>query len=421
MATALPGENDLTIPKPKSPLLERDVLLYLVARFLWVLSNQMSTVAVGWLVYDVTNSAMALGLVGLAAFAPKLFLVFVSGIVADRFQRNLILAGCLAINGAVSVGLLFTVISPPVQMSIVYTLLIILGVAKSFAVPAAQALVASLVPRQHFSRVVGLASSVTKFAAITGPALGGLLYLGGSWVPFACTATGFLVAAVMNFMIRRQPLERSKEPVRLSDAFAGLVFVWQQKPILGAISLDLFSVLFGGATALMPIIARDVLHVGPLGLGVLQSAPAVGAMVVGLTLAYVPIQRHAGRKLFIATAIFGLATIGLGLSSYVYLTLLFLLLIGASDVVSVVIRHTLVQGDTPDAMRGRVSAVNSLFIGASNELGEFESGATAALFGLVPAIVLGGAGTIAVAGLWAFLFPQLRQRDYLVEPGENGA
>ena len=213
---------------------------------------------------------------------------------------------------------------------------------------------------------------------------------------------------------------RSKEPIKLSDAFAGLVFVWQRPIILGAISLDLFSVLLGGATALMPIIASDVLHVGPLGLGVLQSAPAVGAMTVGLTLAYAPIQRRAGRKLFIATAIFGLATIGLGLSTHLYLTLAFLWLIGASDVVSVVIRQTLVQGDTPDRMRGRVAAVNSLFIGASNELGEFESGSTAALFGLVPAIVVGGAGTLLIAALWARMFPQLRQRDQLVEPSTDG-
>jgi MFS family permease len=417
MVTASPSEDGETIPKSKSPLFEPDVIFYLVGRFLWVLANQITTVAIGWLVYDVTRSAWALGLVGLAAFAPKLILVFVSGIVADRYQRKLILGACLTVNGLAGLGLFFTVVSPSIFIVAVYALLIVSGTAKGFAVPAAQALVANLVPREHFGRIVGLASSITKLASITGPALGGLLYLAGSSVPFISTAVFYFVAGGLNFLIRCRPQEHSKDPIKLSDAFAGIVFVWRRPIILGAISLDLFSVLLGGATALMPIIASDILHVGPLGLGVLQSMPAVGAMILGLFMAYAPIQRRAGRKLLTATVLFGLATIGLGLSTDIYLSLAFLWLIGASDVVSVVIRHTLVQGDTPDSMRGRVSAVNSLFIGASNELGEFESGATAALFGLVPAILLGGAGTILVAALWGLLFPQLRQRDQLVEPG----
>jgi hypothetical protein len=237
----------------------------------------------------------------------------------------------------------------------------------------------------------------------------------GAWVPFACAASFFLVASAANLMIRRLAQTGTRGPVMLSDAFAGLSFIWHRPVILGAISLDLFSVLLGGATALLPIIATELLGVGPSGLGLLRSMPAVGAMMLGLILSWIPIQRGVGTKLFAATTVFGLATIGLGLSTNLYLSLALLWLIGASDVFSVVIRQTLVQSDTPDHMRGRVAAVNSLFIGASNELGEFESGATAALFGLVPAILLGGFGTVAVAAAWAVIFPALRQRDRLVE------
>ena len=265
---------------------------------------------------------------------------------------------------------------------------------------------ANLVPREQFSQVVGLSSSIGQFAIISGPVLGGLLYVVGPWVPFACASVFYLLASGSYLMIRRHSQGSSKEPVRLADAFAGLVFIWQRPVILGAISLDLFCVLLGGATALLPIIASDILHVGPFGLGVLRAMPGVGAMMLGLVLSYRPIRRRAGPKLFAATAIFGLATIGLGLSTSVYLSMALLWLIGASDVFSVVIRQTLVQSDTPDAMRGRVAAVNSLFIGASNELGEFESGVTAALFGLVPAILLGGAGTIMVSAAWAVMFPK---------------
>lgn len=413
--TTLP--DDLAEPPPRLPLLSNpDVVFYLANRFLWVAATQICNVAVGWLIYDATRSAWALGLVGLAAFAPKLILTLVSGMVADRYDRRIIMAICLATNGVAALGLLYTVLSPTLHVGAIYALFILLGIARGFVGPAAQAMVANLVPRDQFSRMVSMSSSLGQVAAIAGPALGGFLYVAGAWVPFACAALFFFVAAGLNLLIRRAAQGGSKEPVRLSDAFAGLAFIWQRPVILGAISLDLFSVLLGGATALLPIIASDLLQTGPMGLGIMRAMPAAGAMMVGLVLSYIPLQRHVGRKLFTATTVFGLATLGLGLSGNFYLTLGLLWLIGASDVFSVVIRQTLVQSDTPDHMRGRVAAVNSLFIGASNELGEFESGATAALFGLVPAILIGGIGTVVVSLVWAVMFPQLRQRDQLVEP-----
>lgn len=403
-----------TLTTPQSAFSNPDVIRLLAGRFLWISGTQICNVAIGWFIYDMTRSAWALGLVGLAAFAPKLLLSLVAGVVADRYDRRWIAAACLATSGIVGLGLLAAVVTPNVSISTIYILFIVSGVARSFAGPATQAMVANIVPRAQFSQVVGMSSSIGQSAIVAGPMLGGLFYIGGAWVPFACAAGFFLLASVLYLSIRKHNHSSSKEPVKLSDAFAGLVFMWQRPVILGAISLDMFCVLLGGATALLPIVVSELLHTGPLGLGILRAMPGVGAITLGIILSYRPIQRHAGRKLFTATTIFGLATIGLGLSENFYLSLVFLWVIGASDVFSVVIRQTLVQSDTPDAMRGRVAAVNTLFIGASNELGEFESGSTAALFGLVPAILIGGAGTVAVSILWALMFPNLRRRDRLV-------
>ncbi len=413
--TELPEETIETLPVAFSPWSNPDVVMFMASRFLWISATQICNVAVGWLIYDVTRSAWALGLVGLAAFAPKLLLTLVAGMVADRYDRRKVMAACLALDGLATIGLFYVAVQSTVAIGAIYALFILLGIARGFAGPAAQAMAANLVPRAQFSKVVGLSSSIGQLASIGGPAMGGLLYAFGAGAPFAAAGLFFFTASGLNLLIRRLTDDRSKAPIRISDAFAGLRFIWQRPVILGAISLDLFSVLLGGATALLPIIATELLHVGPASLGILRSMPALGAMSLGLFLSYRPIERRAGKKLFTATTIFGLATVGLGLSTDFYLSLVLLWLIGASDVFSVVIRQTLVQSDTPDAMRGRVAAVNSLFIGASNELGEFESGATAALFGLVPAILLGGVGTVAVAFSWAWIFPQLRKRDHLVE------
>jgi MFS family permease len=412
-----PAEVPGSAPAPHAALLSnRDVLCYLLSRLLWISATQVCNVAVGWTIYEATRSAWALGLVGLAAFAPKLALMLVSGLIADRWDRRWILAIGLAVESLASVGLLLVVLAPELSVGTIYLLFLLLGTARGFIGPAAQAMVANLVPRTELSRLVGLGSSTGQVAAVAGPAIGGLLFVLGAWVPFAFAAVVFLVASGLNLLIRPLRDAGARPAARLSDAFAGLAFIWRRPIILGAISLDLFSVLLGGATALLPMIALELLHAGPETLGALRAMPALGAAMLGGVLAAVPIRRHVGPKLFVAVGIFGLATIGIGLSRDLYLTLALLWLLGAADVFSVVIRHTLVQIDTPDAMRGRVAAVNSLFIGASNELGEFESGATAALFGLVPAIVLGGAGTIAVALLWAWMFPQLRRRDLLVDP-----
>lgn len=411
---APPGDDPAPEPAPRV-MTSRNVLFYLAARFFWTAAFQICNVAVAWLVYEVTHSAWALGLVGLAAFAPKLVVTFVSGLVADRFDRRLIVTVSLMVNALATLGLLLAVLVQPVALWAVYLLFVVSATARGFANPAIGALAANLVKRKDLSRVVSLAMSVTQFANILGPALGGFIYLAGASAPFAAAAGLFLASSALIAMVHHREEARSKAPVTLADVFAGLGFIWQRPTILGAVSMDMFAVLLGGAVALLPIVADEMLHVGPVGLGVLRSMPALGAMMLGIFLAYRPITRRAGAKLFIATGVFGLATVGFGLSHSFFLSLFFLWLMGATDVFSVVIRQTLVQGDTPDHMRGRVGAVNALFIGASNELGEFESGATAALFGLVPAIVLGGAGTLLVVVLWAFLFPTLRRRDQLVE------
>jgi len=396
-------------------LANRDVVFYLAARFLWMAAFQICNVAIGWLVYEETRSALALGLVGLAAFAPKLVVVFVSGLVADRADRRLIVSGSLLLSALATGGLVLAVTGEDVVLPAVYALFMLSATARGFANPAISALAANLVPREELSRVFSLAVSVSQCATILGPALGGFIYLAGPAAPFAAAMACFVLASALIFAIRHRPEARAKTPVRFAEVFAGLAFIWQRPTILGAVSLDMFAVLLGGVTALLPMVAYEILAVGPVGLGVLRAMPAIGAVVLGLYFSYAPIRRRAGAKLFTATIVFGLATIGVGLSTSFYLTTAFLFILGAADVFSVVIRQTLVQGDTPDEMRGRVSAVNSLFIGASNELGEFESGVTAALFGLVPAILLGGFGTIAVALLWALMFPSLRRRNRLVE------
>ncbi|RYE08268.1 MAG: MFS transporter [Hyphomicrobiales bacterium] len=398
-------------------LASRDVALFMLSRFLWVSGTQACNVAVAWLVYEITRSPLALGLVGLAAFAPKLAVALIAGVVADRYERRLVMALCLAIVAAANVALVLLVLSAEeVDVNIIYAIVVLVGLATGFVAPTSQAQIASLVPREELSRTAGLSSSISQVAAIIGPSLGGLLFLFGTWAPFAWAAVALSIATLANLVMRHLVRQRSRGRVSLSELFAGLVFIRHRPVILGAISLDLLCVLFGGAIALLPILATEVLQVGASGMGVMRAMPALGAMMVAITLALRPLRRRAGRMLFAATIIFGLATIVLGLSGNFIVSLTALWVIGAADVISVVIRQTLVQADTPDEMRGRVAAVNALFVGASNELGEFESGVAAALFGLVPAIVVGGAATIAIAATWMRLFPTLRDRDWLVEP-----
>lgn len=392
----------------------RDFTLYCLARLLSATAVQMQTVAIGWLVYDRTSSPLALGLVGLAAFLPAIGFALLTGHVADRFDRRLVLLGCYAPTIAASCGLFLWLAGGGQAIWPVFVLTIVFGTTRAFANPAGQALVPNLVPLEQLGNAVAWNSSAWQTATIAGPALGGLLYAFGGTVVFAVAAVLFAITFILIACIRHRKAKGVVEKASWETLVAGIRFIRQKQAILGAISLDLFAVLLGGATALLPIYARDILVVGPEGLGLLRSMPAIGAASTALFLAWRPLQRRTGRRMFQAVAIFGLATVGFGLSRDLVLSLLLLFGMGAADMVSVFIRQTLVQIDTPDAMRGRVSAVNSVFIGASNELGEFESGTLAWVIGTVPAVVVGGLGTLLVAALWARWFPELRNRDRLL-------
>jgi MFS family permease len=393
----------------------RDFACYCGSRFLSALAIQMQNVAVGWLVYDLTSDPLALGLVGLAGFLPAICLALVTGHVADRFDRRTVLMTCYAVMTLSGLGLLAHTLSASTTVWPIYVITLIYGSARAFANPAGQALLPNLVPVAQFRHAVAWNSSAWQTATIIGPALGGILYAFGGNVVFGASAAAYALTTLLVAVIAHRGSAGGREKPSWASLIAGVLFIRSRPVILGAISLDLFAVLLGGATALLPIYARDILLVGPLGLGLLRSMPAAGAVVMALLLAHRPLERHTGRRMLMAVGVFGLATIVFGLSANLYLSLACLFVLGAADMISVYVRQTLVQLETPDAMRGRVAAVNSVFIGASNELGEFESGVLAALVGPVAAVVLGGVGTIAVAGLWARWFPALRDRDRLVE------
>jgi MFS family permease len=383
---------------------------YLVSRFAAIAGSQMVTVAVGWQVYERTGSALALGLTGLAQFATVALLAPVTGDVADRHDKRLVLAGCHLVYLVGALALAGLALRPELGVGPIYAVLALLGAARAFWGPAGQALLPALVPPQDFQRAVAWSSANFQIAMIGGPALGGVLIdLGGARAAYLAAGALVLVSLllVLRLEVRAEP--RATTGAGLGRLFAGLAYVRSQPVVLGAISLDLFAVLLGGATALMPIFAKDILGVGADGLGLLRAAPGVGAGLVGLLLAFRPIQRGAGRRMFLCVGLFGLATIVFGLSRNFALSLLALVVLGAADMVSVVLRHTIVQLRTPPEMRGRVAAVNLVFIGASNELGELESGLTAAWFGTVPAVILGGVASIAVTLAWAVLFPELRR------------
>ncbi len=392
----------------------REYRLFQADRFLATVATQMQSVVVGWQVYDITHQPLALGYVGLVQFLPAAGLSLVTGHTADRVDRRRIMLTCHV--GLVTSSLLLywrSVHGGGVWP--IYATLLLYGITRAFLGPASQALMPSLVPQEHFASAVAWSSSVWEIAAIAGPALGGLAYRffdGASGVYLSC-ATLYALGGLSLVAMRPRTERMDTRAMSLATLFAGVAYVWNKKIILGSISLDLFAVLFGGATALLPVYARDILHVGATGLGILRSAPAVGAAVMALVIAHRPLKRRAGAVMFACVGLFGLATIVFGLSHSFWLSLLALAVLGASDMVSVVVRSTLVQLETPAAMRGRVSAVNMVFIGASNELGEMESGLTAAWFGTVPAVVIGGVGACLVVALWTFLFPDLRKVDRL--------
>lgn len=385
---------------------------YLVARLFGMIGFQMQGVAVGWQVYELTHRPLDLGYVGLAQFLPSLLLALVAGDVADRFERRKLLMVCYGVLACCTamLGWIATMAAP--QVGWIYGVLVLVGVGRAFAGPAAQALVPNLVPTAHFPNAVAWSSSVWHVAVVAGPAIGGAVYAASSSKTVYAIATALQLIALV--AVGALPIPKVLPPSGTSSRrrlLAGLEYVWRQKVILGAISLDMCAVLLGGAVALLPIYAKDVLHAGPTGLGLLRSAPALGATLVSLLLAFRPIERRTGLVMFAGVFVFGLATIAFGLSRSFGLSLAALVLLGAADMISVFVRSTVVQLATPDEMRGRVAAVNLAFIGVSNELGEFESGVTASWFGAELAVVLGGAGSCLVVLLWMALFPALRRID----------
>ncbi len=391
---------------------QRPFVRFWLARLAGVTANQMLMVALAWHMYDITSSAWDLGLVGLFQFVPALLFTLPAGHVADRFHRARIFALCMLLQAIAAGVLLLGLAGDFANRDLILLISVALGIARAFQMPAQQALTPQLVPAVLLQRALTLSASAMQTAIIVGPALGGLLYGGGPALVYATSAVLLLLAGGLALSLRTpQPIV--VESATWGSVLAGFTFVWQHKVILGATTLDLFAVLLGGATALLPIYARDILQTGPVGLGLLRSAPAVGALAMSLALVRWPLQRKVGRTLLLAVGVFGLATVVFGLSHSFLLSLVALVISGAADSISVVMRSTLVQMETPDAMRGRVSAVNSIFIGASNQLGEFESGAAAALWGPVVSVVSGGIGTVLVAGAWFKLFPQLAQRDRL--------
>jgi MFS family permease len=374
---------------------------------------QMNAVAIGWLVYALTGSAFDLGLVGLAQFLPILLLTLAAGHVADRYDRRRIVQVCQAVECGAALLLASGAGFGWLNINLIFALVAVIGAARAFEAPTLSALMPGLVTPAQLPQASAYAASATQTATVLGPAAGGLLYALGATVPFGCVAGLYALAMLAMAFVQLVRAAPKREPVSLGSVFMGLAFIRSNPAILGAISLDLFAVLLGGATALLPIFARDILQTGSWGLGLLRAAPAVGALTMSVVLARRPIRKRAGRLMFGAVAVFGAATIVFALSQSLWLSLAALCVLGAADVVSVVIRFSLVQANTPDGMRGRVSAVNMLFVGTSNQLGEFESGMTAALFGAVPAVLIGGIGTIGVALLWMRLFPALRDVDTL--------
>lgn len=382
---------------------------YWVSRMFSSISFQMLSVAIGWQMYAVTHDAFSLGAVGLAQFLPMVLLTLVVGHAADRLDRRKIVFWCQIIEVVISGLLLMGSYSGWLGRGQILVFAAILGASRAFEGPASSALLPQMVPKDMLQKAISWSTSVGQTSMIIGPSLGGLLYAGGAEVVYLVSAVALFIGAVQVRLIRVERSVRIAEPATLRSIFSGLEFVFRNRIILGTISLDLFAVLLGGATALLPIFTQDILKAGPIGLGLLRTAPAIGALLMSIVLTYYPLKKKAGSALFAALAIFGGATILFGVSKSLPLSLVALFLTGASDVVSVVIRSSLVQLQTPDEMLGRVNAVNSLFIGTSNQLGEFESGTVAGLVGAVPAAVIGGVGTLAVAGIWMYLFPELRK------------
>ncbi|OOG51305.1 MFS transporter [Rhodanobacter sp. C01] len=400
-------------PPADSLLQHRAFVAFWFARIASSFGFQMLSVAVGWQIYATTGRAFDLGLIGLVQFVPSVLLALPAGHVADQFDRRRIVLIGQVIEWVAIVMLTGLTLTGHIHEIGILALVLVIGVAKAFEFPALQSMLPALVPASILPRAMAVNASAGQAAMIMGPALGGLLYVAGPGVVYGVAAVLYLVAATLMSQLRYEQAPPRREPATLKTLFAGVHFIRERKDVLGVISLDLFAVLLGGATALLPIFAKDILHTGPWGLGLLRAAPAVGALLMSVWLARHNMQRRVGAIMFASVAGFGVATLVFAISTTLWLSLLALFALGAFDMVSMVIRGALVQLDTPDDMRGRVSAVNAIFINTSNQLGEFESGMLAAWLGAVNATVLGGIGTLLVVGLWMAMFPTLRRRQRL--------
>ena len=394
-----------------------DFGLFWLSRIASSLAFQIQAVAAGWQIYALTHSAFKLGMVGLAQFLPMVALTLPAGHAADRYRRRTICLIALGIQGLAIGSLAIANWTHAITVAAIFVVVTLAGATRATYRPAMQSLLPALVPGTQLPKAMAWSTGAFQAGSIVGPAIGGILYAISPAVPYATSGALDLAAAVLIAAISHRQPRTERKPVTMKSLFAGITFIRHQSVILGSISLDLFAVLLGGATALLPAFAQDILHVGAWGLGALRSAPAVGSLLMSGYLMRRPLQRHVGRKMFVAVVVFGAATIVFGLSRSFALSLVALAVLGAADVISVVVRSSLVQLRTPDEMRGRVNAVNGLFIGTSNQLGEFESGVTAAIFGTVAATVLGGVGTIVVALLWMRFFPELRRYDRFDDGG----
>lgn len=391
----------------------RSYRLYWISRFANSFAAQIIAVAVAWQIYDISRDPFHLGLVGLSQFLPSLVLVLVTGTIADRLGRRLIMAVTDLIEAGCALAILFLTINGVDTVWPFFPILVVFGIARAFNGPATSALIASTVPEKAFANAVAWNSSAWQSATIIGPVAGGLLYGISPEVAYLVGVVLLMLSAVTAVLIPKPDKARKREKVNLDSLLAGFRYIYKEKVVFGAISLDLFAVLMGGAVALLPVYARDILELGPWGLGLLRAAPGVGAVVIALWLTGRPIRDHAGLIMLICVGLFGVFTVAFGASTIVWLSILALALLGAADMVSVYIRETLIQLWTPDELRGRVNAVNMVFVGASNELGEFRAGTMAAFIGVVPAVVFGGVGAIGVAALWGVLFPALLRAKHL--------
>lgn len=398
----------------------RDFRLYQMARVMVIMGAEAQAVAVAWQVYQITHRAIDLGYTGLALFLPGLLFLLPAGHVADRYDRRQIILACYSLQVVCTSALLLLAVHQVKAVTPILAVLFLIGTGRAFSGPASAALLPHLVPTEHFVNAVTWGATVFQIANIAGPALGGLLYtlplhgrLAGAPIVYSVTLFTLVWFIALIALLHVRPGRMERRAASAEVILAGFRYVLKTKLLLGSISLDLFVVLLGGAVALMPIFARDILHTGPQGLGALRAAPALGALAVSISLAYRPLSRHAGPKMFLSVAIFGAATVVFGLSKNLALSMGSLMLLGAADMVSVVIRSSMLQLATPVSMRGRVSAVNSLFVTGSNELGEFESGLTAQWWGAIRAVVIGGIAALAITGAWSILFPALRRADEL--------